>query len=157
MSNNIIQKKGSVYSIIGEGTRFRGEFDLAGLLRIEGDFQGIIRTKGEVWVSRNGRAECNINAGTALIGGLVRGDIFASEKVEILSSGMMIGNIQTPRLIIHENVIFHGKCKITKKGLDKDKKKNKDESDIFTPIEGKQSKEYAVVSTTSGIEHNSSN
>ena len=49
-------------SIIGEGTKFKGEFDLDGLLRIDGDFSGIIRSKGKVLV--NGRAECDIYAGT---------------------------------------------------------------------------------------------
>ena len=157
MSDKIIHNRESVYSIIGEGTSFRGEFDLAGLLRIEGDFHGIIRTKGEVWVSRNGRAECDINAGTVLIGGLVRGEIFASEKVEILSSGMMIGNIRTPRLIIHETVIFHGTCKITKKVLEEENKKQETKSEVFTQVKDKQNKEYAVVAAASGLKHSDSN
>ena len=39
-----------VNSLIGEGTRFRGDFDLEGLLRIDGDFEGSVRTKGRVLV-----------------------------------------------------------------------------------------------------------
>ena len=100
-------------SIIGEGTRFNGEFDLNGLLRIDGDFTGTIRTSGQIIVGLNGRAACNIYADSVVIGGMVRGNVFTSDKVIILSTGMLLGNIQTPRLIVEEGVIFNGNCKIT--------------------------------------------
>jgi len=113
MSDTHISDDAFINSIIGEGTRFKGEFDLNGLLRIDGDFTGTIRTKGKVLVGRNGRAECTLHAGTVVIGGVVRGDVFSSEKVIILSTGLMLGNITTPRLIVEEGVIFDGNCKIT--------------------------------------------
>lgn len=113
MSDPRISDDAFINSIIGEGTRFKGEFDLNGLLRIDGDFTGTIRTRGKVLVGRNGRAECTLHAGTVVIGGVVRGEIFSSEKVIILSTGLMLGNITTPRLIIEEGVIFDGNCRIT--------------------------------------------
>ena len=103
-----------INSIIGAGTKFKGEFDLNGLLRVDGDFSGIIRTKGKVLIGSNGRVECTMYAGTVVVGGIVRGDIYSTEKVTILSTGMVLGNIQTPRLIIEEGVIFSGKCRISK-------------------------------------------
>ncbi|NOY09752.1 MAG: polymer-forming cytoskeletal family protein [Spirochaetes bacterium] len=112
MSSSQYQEEAFINSIIGEGTRFRGEFDLNGLLRIDGDFSGTIRTKGKVLVGSNGRAVCTIYGGTVVVGGIVNGNIFATEKVILLSTGMMIGNILTPRLIIEEGVLFNGNCRI---------------------------------------------
>ena len=102
-----------INSIIGEGTRFKGEFDLNGLLRIDGDFTGVIRTRGKVLVGQNGRAECTLHAGTVVVGGVLRGEIVSTEKVIILSTGLVLGNISTPRLIVEEGVIFNGSCRIT--------------------------------------------
>lgn len=113
MSDTHVTDDAFINSIIGEGTKFKGEFDLNGLLRIDGDFTGVIRTKGKVLVGKNGRAECTLNAGTVVVGGVVRGEIFSTEKVIILSTGLVIGNITTPRLIIEEGVIFNGSCKVT--------------------------------------------
>lgn len=113
MSDGQVSDSTLLNSIIGEGTRFRGEFDLNGLLRIDGDFWGTIRTRGQIIVGLNGRAACNIYAETIVIGGVVKGNIFSSEKVIVLSTGMVIGNISTPRLIIEEGVIFNGSLKIT--------------------------------------------
>jgi cytoskeletal protein CcmA (bactofilin family) len=113
LSDSHVTDDAFINSIIGEGTKFKGEFDLNGLLRIDGDFTGVIRTKGKVLVGKNGRAECTLNAGTVVVGGVVRGEIFTTEKVIILSTGLVLGNITTPRLIIEEGVIFNGSCKVT--------------------------------------------
>ena len=112
MSNNLIEDRAFVNSIVGEGTRFNGELDLNGLLRIDGDFTGTIKTTGKVLVGKNGRAECTINASTVVIGGAVKGNIYSSERVIVLSSGMILGNIYTPRLIVEEGVILDGECVI---------------------------------------------
>ena len=107
-----------VNSIIGEGTTLRGEFDLNGLLRIDGIFYGKVKTNGKVLVGKNGVAECTIISGTVGIGGKVNGDILATERITLLSTGELIGNIKTPRLVIEEGVVFDGTCEIIE---DKDK------------------------------------
>jgi cytoskeletal protein CcmA (bactofilin family) len=114
-----VQIPGGPYinSIIGEGTRFNGEFDLNGLLRIDGDFCGTVRTEGKVLVGKNGRAECTVYAGTVVVGGILRGNIFANEKVVILSTGIVLGNIHSPRFIVEEGVIFNGTAKIVQGGV----------------------------------------
>ena len=112
MSDQLIESDAFINSIVGEGTSFQGELKLNGLLRIDGDFSGTIRTSGKVLIGKSGRAECTIRANTVVIGGIVRGNIYADEKVIVLSTGMMIGNIHSPRLIAEEGVILNGNCLI---------------------------------------------
>jgi len=101
-----------INSIVGEGTKFVGDLELNGLLRIDGDFIGTITTNGKVLIGKNGIAECTITADTVVIGGVVKGDIVSKEKVVILSTGMLIGNVSTPRLISEDGVILNGFCMI---------------------------------------------
>ncbi|MEA1910670.1 MAG: polymer-forming cytoskeletal protein [Spirochaetota bacterium] len=102
-----------INSIVGDGTRFVGDLELNGLLRIDGDFIGNIKTDGKVLIGKNGRAECTITADTVVIGGVVKGDIVSKGKVVILSTGMLIGNVSTPRLISEDGVILNGLCMIS--------------------------------------------
>jgi cytoskeletal protein CcmA (bactofilin family) len=102
----------SVNSIIGEGTTLRGDFDLNGLLRIDGTFFGKVKTNGRVLVGKNGIAESTIIAGTVVIGGKVRGEIIATDGITLLSTGEMIGTIITSHLVIEEGVMFDGKCEV---------------------------------------------
>lgn len=102
-----------INSIIGDGTRFRGDLDLKGLLRIDGDFEGNIRTEGRVLVGKGGRARCLIVADTVVVGGIVKGDIKAAKKIVLLSTCIMIGNIRAPQIIVEEGVLLHGHCTIS--------------------------------------------
>ncbi|RKX88432.1 MAG: polymer-forming cytoskeletal family protein [Spirochaetes bacterium] len=113
MSDHLDTSGVFINSIIGEGTSFSGDILLSGLIRIDGDFKGSITTEGKVLIGKNGRAECMIKADTVVIGGVVKGDIISSDKVVILSTGMLIGNIAAPRLVAEEGVILNGMCTIS--------------------------------------------
>ena len=102
-----------INSIVGPGTFMRGHVELSGLLRIDGDFSGSVRTDGKVIVGRAGRADCSIEAGTVVIGGLLRGEILAFEKVVLLSSCVVLGSIAAPRVVVEEGVLMTGTCRVT--------------------------------------------
>lgn len=107
-----------VNSIIGEGSEFKGEFKINGLLRIDGKFQGTIATSGKVLIGINGEALTDIEARVVVVGGTVKGNIMATERVTLLSSGKVTGNIITPSLIMEEGVAFAGKCIINQKATE---------------------------------------
>ena len=113
MANRGTSEEAFINSIVGPGTFFRGHVELHGLLRIDGDFSGSVRTDGRVIVGKSGRADCAIEAGTVVIGGLFRGEILAYEKVVLLSSCVVLGSVAAPRLIVEEGVLFSGRCRIT--------------------------------------------
>ncbi len=104
-----------VNSIIGAGSEFKGEFKINGLLRIDGEFQGTIETEGKVLIGQSGNTTADIKARLIVIGGSVRGNIFADERVVLLSTGKIKGNIITPSLIMEDGVKFEGNCTINKK------------------------------------------
>ena len=104
-----------VNSIIGEGSAFKGEFKINGLLRVDGKFTGTIVTDGKVLIGQAGEALTDIEARTVIIGGIVRGNIYATERVILLSTGKVTGNIITPGIVMEEGSIFEGQCVINKK------------------------------------------
>ena len=103
-----------VNSIIGVGSDFKGEFKINGLLRVDGHFQGTIETDGKVLIGQTGEALTDIKARLVVVGGAVRGNIFATERVILLSTGVVNGNIITPSLIMEDGVTFEGNCTINR-------------------------------------------
>ncbi len=103
-----------INSIIGEGTFVSGSVDASELLRIDGSFRGTIRSTGKVLIGKDGCAESFITAETVVVGGIVKGNIKASERIVVLTGGVVIGNIKTPRLTVEENVLLHGQCTVTR-------------------------------------------
>ncbi|MBE7440003.1 MAG: polymer-forming cytoskeletal protein [Spirochaetales bacterium] len=101
-------------SLIGEGSEFRGEFKVKDLIRIDGFFKGNILTEGKVLIGQTGVVETDIRAGTVVVGGEVRGSIFAENRVTLLSTCQLFGDIVTRRLVVEEGVVFEGRCTINR-------------------------------------------
>lgn len=101
-----------VNSIVGEGATFNGDFKLKGIIRIDGTFKGLIDTEGKVIIGKTGRVDTDIKAKVVVAGGEMYGNIYASERVTLLSTCRLYGDIITSRLIIEEGVVFHGKCTV---------------------------------------------
>lgn len=106
-----------VNSVLGEEARFKGDLSVKGVLRIDGDFQGTLRTPSKVYIGSKGRVNSTIYARTVVVGGVVRGDIYASERVKVLASAIIIGTVYAPKLVAEEGVMLHGGFQITGKNI----------------------------------------
>lgn len=115
MSKTPIEEEFTINSIIGEGAEFTGEFKFPGLMRIDGTFKGLILTEGKILVGKSGVVDTDIRARIVVAGGEIRGNIYATERVTLLSTCHLTGDIVTPRLVIEEGVVFQGNCTINPK------------------------------------------
>ena len=86
-------------------------FNFEGTLRIDCYVTGVVRSQtGTLIVSETAELQANIFVATAIVDGLVRGDIRATERVELASQARVIGNIETPALSIQPGAMFEGQC-----------------------------------------------
>ncbi|MCX7882667.1 MAG: polymer-forming cytoskeletal protein [Brevinematales bacterium] len=99
-------------SVIGHDNCFSGELRSDGLLRIDGDYCGVIKGYGTVLVGQRGRIKGDIYAKKVRIGGKVKGTVYALERVDILSTGKLIGDMYTKRCQLEEGMTFTGKGNI---------------------------------------------
>jgi cytoskeletal protein CcmA (bactofilin family) len=111
-----------VSSIIGEGAKFSGEFEVNGVLRIDGFFSGTIKSAKKVIIGKTGKAKTDIIADEIVIGGKLEGNIYGGKYVELLSTSQVKGDIYTPRLNMDTGVIFEGNCVVNKDALPKNTK-----------------------------------
>ncbi len=118
-SEVVIEKTLGSNSVIGRENAFLGEFRSDGLLRIDGDFKGVIKGYGTVLVGERGRIIGDIYARMVRIGGKIKGNIYALDRVDILSTGMLIGELWTKKCLAEEGMVFTGLSKIdTKNEID---------------------------------------
>jgi cytoskeletal protein CcmA (bactofilin family) len=100
---------GKVDTVIGEGAQLKGVIESTGVLRIDGHFEGQIDHAGELIVGPRGRIVATVKAKSMAIAGEVRGDVTTEAKLEIMSSGCLIGNSHAGQLVVHEGGKFHGR------------------------------------------------
>jgi len=103
-----------IMTTLGKETVFKGTMKFTKSLRIRGYFEGDIESSGFLLVEEGATVKANIKVRSVVIGGMVYGNIIATEKLEMLSTGHVYGNIQTARLKIADGVVFEGKCEMIK-------------------------------------------
>ena len=110
----ITKSSGDISSnIIGENSYFNGRFMINGSLRIDGRFEGKYLQADQLYIGQNGKISTNINAVSVIIEGMVIGNINASNRVLLMPTAKILGDIKTPELIIQNGVILEGRCTIS--------------------------------------------
>lgn len=99
-------------NVIGENSYFTGRFLINGSLRIDGRFEGKYLQADQLYIGPNGKIKTNINAVSVIIEGMVIGNINASNRVLLMPTAKILGDIKTPELIIQNGVILEGRCTI---------------------------------------------
>jgi len=104
----------SINTIIGPGTSVSGDIDSAGFTRVDGSVMGDIKAKGRIIIGEKARMKSNVNGTMITVGGVVFGNVFASERLIILSTGLVMGDIVTRRIQADEGCLLHGRVKVCK-------------------------------------------
>jgi cytoskeletal protein CcmA (bactofilin family) len=93
-----------------KGSRVSGHLSFQGPARIDGIVDGEIQCQGALTIGESAEVKAKITAQLVVIHGKVEGNVSAKEKIELVAPARLIGNIDTPRLIIAEGVVFDGDC-----------------------------------------------
>lgn len=115
-------KEGRLSGYVGNGTVLTGETSFQAMLRVDGHLTGRITSEsGTLIVGATGKVDANITVAAAVINGVVNGDIVATEKLEFGRTARVVGNIQTPRLVMEDGALLEGGCTMIKarEALDK--------------------------------------
>jgi cytoskeletal protein CcmA (bactofilin family) len=108
-------KEGRLSGFIGCGTVLTGETTFHAMLRVDGHLTGRVSSEdGTLIMGSTGRIDANIQVAAATINGTVNGDIVATERLELGRTAHVVGNIQTPRLLMDDGAILEGNCGMMK-------------------------------------------
>ena len=93
-----------------KGSRVSGQLSFQGPARIDGNVDGEIHCQGTLTIGPGAEVKAKITCQAVVIHGKVEGNVSAKEKIELIAPARLIGNIDAPRLIIAEGVVFDGDC-----------------------------------------------
>ncbi len=102
---------------IGKSLVIKGEVTGSESLYIDGRVEGSINLPGNrVTVGRNGIVSANINAREVVVLGKVKGNLSASDRVDIRNEGSLTGDVVAQRISIEDGAFFKGGIDIRKPG-----------------------------------------
>ncbi|HEV8243678.1 MAG TPA: polymer-forming cytoskeletal protein [Nitrospirales bacterium] len=97
-------------TFLARGFEFKGSLTFEGTVRIDGTVEGEIRSSGTVILGEHAIIEGDVRAETVVSGGRVKGNVVARERVHLLPSAVVHGDVIAPLVQIEEGVRFHGSC-----------------------------------------------
>ena len=102
---------------LGKSLVIKGEVTGSESLYIDGRVEGSINLPGNrVTVGRNGVVSANISAREIVVLGKVRGNMTASDRVDIRGEGSLTGDVVAQRISIEDGAYFKGGIDIRKPG-----------------------------------------
>lgn len=101
-----------VETLIGHTTTLKGSLTSSGALRIDGQFEGDIATTADLIIGEAGQVKATISAKNAMVAGIVTGNMDVNDKLELLPSAKVVGDLKVGTLIIGEGAVFKGNCEM---------------------------------------------
>jgi cytoskeletal protein CcmA (bactofilin family) len=100
---------------IGKGLILQGDITGSESLFIDGKVEGSISLPGNrVTVGRNGFVEATISAREIVVMGKIRGNVTASDRVDIRAEGGLTGDVIAARVSIEDGAFFKGGIEVRK-------------------------------------------
>lgn len=95
-------------TLLAKGVVLKGEIHVEGTVRIDGRLDGEIQTKGQVIIGEDGLVHGTITCGALVSSGRIKAKVTANERVQLLKTATLIGEILTPVLTMEEGAKLQG-------------------------------------------------
>ena len=102
----------SINTIIGPGTSVSGDVESGGFTRVDGNVFGDVKARGRVVIGERARMKSNVSGTLVTVGGVVFGNVIASERLIVLATGLVMGDIITRRIQANEGCLIHGRVRV---------------------------------------------
>ena len=111
----MLQKKEElpIKAYLGSDALFKGTLNFEGTVRIDGKFEGVVSTKDILVIGETGDVQADVEVGTLVCKGNLRGTVIASKKIEMHPASKITGNIQTPAVSIELGAVLDGHLNMT--------------------------------------------
>lgn len=101
-------------SVIAEDDRIEGKFKTSRGVRILGTVDGTIESASHVHIEQSAKVSADVTAEEVVIGGQYSGKLICRQRLEVLPTGRVTGNIETVKLMLHEGGYVDGELHMQK-------------------------------------------
>lgn len=100
------------FSVFDSHIAVSGDLETDGALRIDGRLEGSIHRADLVVVGQGASVVGDITAREVIVGGAVTGNIYAAQRTELQSTGIVAGDIRSAAILVHEGGVVQGRLYI---------------------------------------------
>jgi cytoskeletal protein CcmA (bactofilin family) len=102
----------SINTFVGVHAELNGDLETDGFTRIDGAVRGNLTVKGRVIIGESARLQGALSGTAVTIGGVVQGNVLASERLTVLAAAIVLGDVITRRIQAGEGCLIHGRVRV---------------------------------------------
>jgi cytoskeletal protein CcmA (bactofilin family) len=100
--------KEEVPTILGPDANFKGELSFEKGMRLQGRLEGKVTTPGRLYIAKEAKMQADVEAGAIIVEGDVKGNLNATERIELKASARYEGDLRASKLVVDEGAAFTG-------------------------------------------------
>lgn len=97
------------FSALDAHMAVKGDVETDGALRVDGRLEGTIHRADLIVIGEGASVVGDITAREVIVGGAVTGNIYAAQRTELLSNGIVAGDIRSAAILIQEGGVVQGR------------------------------------------------
>ena len=101
---------GELNGFLDSGSRLVGDLRFDDTFRVDGRIEGRIHSSGRLIVGDTGEIEGEVHVAQVHVAGTIRGTVADAEKVEIVATGKIYGELQSRSLVMADGAVLEGSC-----------------------------------------------
>ena len=104
-------------TVLAQEDTLSGKLQLRGPGQVLGSFSGQIECDGDLLIGPEASVEADIRGVKVTVAGLVRGNIVATSRLKIMSTGRLEGDATVGALVVQEGGVHHGVIRVHPEGV----------------------------------------
>ncbi|HJQ19201.1 MAG TPA: polymer-forming cytoskeletal protein [Gemmatimonadaceae bacterium] len=100
------------FSVLDSHVTVSGDVETDGALRVDGRLEGSILRADLVVIGEGASVVGDVTAREVIVGGSVTGNIFAAQRTELQSNGIVAGDIRSAAILVQEGGVVQGRLYI---------------------------------------------
>lgn len=100
------------FSVIDSHLTVHGDLETDGALRIDGRVEGSVHRADLIVIGQGASVVGDITAREVIVGGAVTGNIYAAQRTELQTSGIVAGDIRSAAILVQEGGVVQGRLYI---------------------------------------------
>lgn len=141
-------------TVLGPGVDLKGNLTVKGPVHIHGRVVGDVHCEDHLIVTKEGQVRGNLSARMISISGNVHGIVEAVERLELLATANLVGEISAPSLAIAEGAIFEGSIRMPQSDVglvDKTLQRGRKPTQVQSPLAATSDRPVAAERRTADV------
>ncbi len=97
-------------SVIASDITIEGKIDGTGHIRLAGRFKGDVNIQGDLTIEQGAKLTGSVRANSVVIGGEIEGNIDSAQRVELLDTGVLNGDLKAGTLTVAAGSRMRGRA-----------------------------------------------